>query len=131
MATLAENLLLLLVRVIVGVAFIAGSRTALKDVPAFAQRNNVPMPIAWFTGIAELLGAIGILLGLWVFLPALGLMALMLGAGSMKVFVWKTGYWANKNGWEYDLMLFTFCAVLVKWGAGDFSIDGIIDAVRD
>ena len=71
---------------------------------------------------AEFAGAIGLITGVLGQFAALGLMLLMVGTLFLHVFVWKTKYWANKGGWEYDLMLFALCAVIVAFGVGSISV---------
>ncbi|MFF2088275.1 DoxX family protein [Nocardia sp. NPDC058176] len=130
MATAAHDLLLLLVRIVVGAAFVAGARTAFTDTRKFATRNSLPLPLAYFVGTAELLGGIGVLLGLLSPLPAAGLMLLMLGTMSIHIFRWRSPYWASEGGWEYDLMLFTLSGVIVCFGPGDLSLDALIAQLR-
>lgn len=130
MPTVAHDLLLLLIRLIVGAAFLGGARTAFANMPKFASRNGLPLPVAYFVGTAELLGAIGVLLGLLAPLPAAGLMLLMLGTISVHIFRWRSPYWASEGGWEYDLMLFALSGVIACFGAGALSLDGLISHLR-
>jgi len=72
-----------------------------------------------FLGVAEVLGSIGVALGILSQLAALGLILLMLGAIQKKIFVWKIGFWGGRAyGWHYDLMLLVMSLVILVTGGG-------------
>ncbi len=119
------DILLLLVRVIIGVAFAGSARKKFTDIPKFAGANGLPVPVAYCVATAELLGATGVLLGVLTPLPAICLMLLMIATTSIHIFKWHSPYWASEGGWEYDLILFTLAGVLAIFGAGAFSFDGL------
>ncbi|MFC6013065.1 DoxX family protein [Nocardia lasii] len=120
------SVFLLLVRVIIAASFFTSSRNKFKNMPKFATDNGVPLPLAYFLATAELLGAVGVILGVLTPLPALGLMLLMICTMSMHILKWHSPYWAASGGWEYDLMLFTLAGVLVLFGAGQISVDQLL-----
>jgi len=119
---MAHDLLLLLIRLIVAVAFVVSSRNKFKDIKKFAKHNGVPVPVGYFVATAELCGALGLLSGILAGWAAAGLMLLMLSTMSLHIFKWHSSYWASDGGWEYDLMLFTLCAVIVVYGAGAVAV---------
>ena len=72
-----------------------------------------------FLGAAEVAGSLGIIFGVLTQLAALGLILIMLGAIQKKIFVWRTGFWGEKNsGWHYDLMFVVMNLVIVFTGGG-------------
>ena len=70
-------------------------------------------------GVSEGAGSLGVAVGVFVQLAALGLIAIMLGAIQKKIFVWHTGFWGDKGyGWHYDLMLVVMNLVILTTGGG-------------
>jgi len=64
-----------------------------------------------------------VLVGLWIQIAALMLIAVMLGAIYFKVFVWKTGIYGDKNnGWYYDALLLASAGILLTIGGGSISL---------
>ena len=116
------DLLLLLIRVIVAVAFIISARNKFRDIKKFAANDGVPLPVAYFVATAEICGGLGLLTGVLAQWAAIGLMLLMIGTMSLHIFKWHSPYWASKGGWEYDLMLFALSGVIAVYGAGTFVI---------
>jgi len=120
--TLLISMLLLLIRIIIFVSFFVSALNKIKNPRSSAKQNGIPLPLLLFITIAEFAGALGILSGVLSQYAAFGLMLLMLGTISIHIFVWKSKYWANKGGWEYDLMLFSLCGVIVVFGTGSISL---------
>jgi uncharacterized membrane protein YphA (DoxX/SURF4 family) len=61
--------------------------------------------ITIFLGVAELAGALALIVGVLTQWAALGLILVMFGAIYMKVTKWKTGFWGEKSmGWHYHLL---------------------------
>src|SRR5256886_17492708 len=72
-----------------------------------------------FLGSAELLGSVGVALGILTQLAAIGLIVIMLGAIQKKIFVWKIGFWGGRGyGWHYELMLLVMNLVIVTTRRG-------------
>ncbi|MGK2896173.1 MAG: DoxX family protein [Candidatus Saccharimonadales bacterium] len=115
---LLSHFVLLLVRIVVGLAFFVSARNIFKDIKKFAKNNEIPIGLSYFVAIAELAGSLGLLTGVLAPWAAAGLMLLMLGTITLHVFKWKSPYWANKGGWEYDLLLFTLCSTIFFYGTG-------------
>lgn len=70
-------------------------------------------------GIAEIVGSISIALGIFTQIGAILIMGAMLGAMYKKIFVWKTGFYADKGfGWHYDLLLFIAAFVIFTTAGG-------------
>jgi len=116
------SIVLLLIRVIIAASFFFSALNKAKNPRRSAKQNGLPYPLLLFIMCAEFAGAIGILTGVLGQYAALGLMLLMACTMFLHVFIWKTKYWANKGGWEYDLMLFSLCAVIVLFGLGTLAL---------
>ncbi len=123
---LAAGVVLLLVRVILFVTFLTEARVKFKDIKGFAKKDGVPVPLAYFIAIAELAAALSMLSGVLAQWAGVGLVLLMLITISFHLFKWHSKYWASKGGWEYDLLMLSLAAVIAVFGAGVFSIPGVI-----
>ncbi|MFT4201420.1 DoxX family protein [Gordonia sp. (in: high G+C Gram-positive bacteria)] len=116
---------LFLLRITLGVVFIAHGWEKLhlkgidKTAAMFDKHLHIPYPTAaaYFATWAELLGGIALILG--VLLPYVGVLlaATMIGAGYYGHH--ENGFWIQKNGWEFNLVL--AAAVL----AVGFAVPGI------
>jgi putative oxidoreductase len=72
-----------------------------------------------FLGLAEFLGGLGIIAGVFTQLAAIGLILVMLGAIRRKIFRWHTGFWSEKTyGWLYDLIFVVMNLVILKTDGG-------------
>jgi putative oxidoreductase len=112
---------LLLLRLMVAVVFFDSGWNHLKN-PAERSKSIGASPgFTVFLGTSELLGSVGVALGVLTQLAAIGLILIMLGAIQKKVFVWKIGFWGDRTyGWHYDLMLVVMNLVIVTTGGGRF-----------
>jgi putative oxidoreductase len=110
---------LLLLRLMVAVVFLDSGWHHVKN-PAERSKSIGASPgFTAFLGTAELLGSIGVALGILTQLAAMGLILVMLGAIQKKVFVWNIGFWGERTyGWHYDLMLVVMNLVIVVTGGG-------------
>ncbi len=88
---------LLLLRLMVGIVFITSGWNHVKDPEARSKNIEAGKGFTIFLGAAELAGGLGVILGVLAQLAAIGLILLMLGAIQKKVFVWRTGFWANRE----------------------------------
>jgi putative oxidoreductase len=73
--------------------------------------------IAW----GELLGGVAMLLGVLTRLAAVGLAVIMLGA-IVKVH-WPNGFSLANQGYEYNVVIISSCAVLILTGGGRLAAD--------
>lgn len=110
-----------LLRLSVALIFLYHAWPKMKNPKAFAGMMG-GQNMAWFPfvlGLAEFLGALGVLTGLWLQLWALVLAVLMLGAIGMKIGKWKMPFSAmDKTGWEFDLILLAASLLLLFAGGG-------------
>lgn len=114
-----QSIVLLLVRVILTITFFAEARVKLRDMKKFAKNDGVPVPVGYFVAFAELAAALAMLTGVLAQWAGLGLVLLMCITIGMHLFKWHSPYWANKHGWEYDLLMLALAAVIVVFGAGE------------
>ncbi len=113
------DLNLLLLRLMVGLIFIASGYNHLKDPAARSKSIGMSKGFTIFLGIAEVAGALGVAFGVLTQLAAFGLIALMLGAISKKIFSWHTGFWGeNTYGWHYDLMIILMNLLIASTDGG-------------
>ncbi len=109
----------LLLRLIVAVIFFSSGLTHLRDPVGRSKSIGASPALTGFLGSAEVLGSIGVALGILIQLAAIGLILIMLGAIQKKMFVWKTGFWGERGyGWHYDMMLIVMNLVIVLTGGG-------------
>jgi putative oxidoreductase len=108
----------------VGIVFITSGWKHFQDPAARSKDIGMSKGVTIFLGAAELAGGLGIIFGVLAQLAAIGLILIMLGAISKKIFVWRTGFWGKSgtNGWSYDTMLVAMNLVIVTTGGGNFSL---------
>lgn len=112
---------LLLLRLMVGVVFFASGWNTLKDPDARAKDIEMSRSFAVFLGLAEALGALGLMVGVLTQLAGLGLMLFSLGAIWKKIVAWHIDFWGNNAaGWHYDLMLLLMNVVIVTSDGGRY-----------
>jgi len=110
---------LLLLRLMVALVFFDSGRHHLHNPAERAKSIGATTGFTVFLGTAELLGSLGVALGILTQLAAIGLILIMLGAIQKKIFVWKIGFWGGRAyGWHYDLMLLVMNLVIVTTGGG-------------
>ena len=111
----------LLMRLLLGWVFISSGWSHAKDPVARAKQIGMSPGFTRFLGIAELAGGLGVALGAFTQLAALGLILIMLGAIQKKIFVWHTGFWGKaSDGWHYDLLFVAMCLVIATTGGGRY-----------
>lgn len=114
---------ILLLRFMVGIVFITGGWNHLKDPEARSKSIGLSTNFTILVGAGELLGSLGVMLGVLTQLAALGLILIMLGAIYKKIFVWHTGFWGEKTyGWHYDLMFVVMDLVIIFTNGGRFKL---------
>lgn len=118
----AVPLVLLLVRAMLAVAFAREALLKLKDVPKFARNDGLPVPVAWGVVVAEAAAALSFATGVLAVWAGIGVVLLMLATTALHVFKWRSAYWAQQGGPEYDLLLLTLAAVIAVLGPGAFAV---------
>ncbi len=116
-----SDVALLFLRLLVGVVFFSSGLNHVRDPVGRAASIGMSPAFTRILGWGELAAALGVALGVFTQLAALGFIAIMLGAVLKKVFVWHTGFWGDKGyGWHYDLMLLVMNLVILTTGGGRF-----------
>ncbi len=119
-----NDLALLLLRLMVGAVFLTSGWKHLRDPEGRSKDIGMSKGFTIFLGAAEFAGGLGVVLGLFTQLAAIGLILLMLGAIQKKMFVWHTGFWGKSgtNGWSYDTMLVLMNLVIATSGGGSYAL---------
>lgn len=115
---IVSSVVLALVRLVLVVTFFAEAKFKFADIKGFAKNDGVPVPVAYFVAIAEACAMLGMLTGVLAQWAGIGIILLMLATICLQIFKWHSPYWANKRGWEYDLLMLVLAAVIVAFGAG-------------
>lgn len=110
---------LLLLRLMVALVFGTSGWKHLKNPAERSKSIGMSKGFTIFLGAAELLGSLGVAIGVFTQLIAFGLILIMLGAIQKKIFVWHIAFWAN-NGWNYDLTLVVMNLVIVFTAGGRY-----------
>jgi len=116
------DLSLLLMRILVGLVFVTSGWSHFMDPVGRGKSIGESAAFTRFLGLAEIAGAAGVTFGVLPQLAACGLILVMLGAISKKLFVWKTGFWGQHgtDGWHYELLFVVMCLVVVTTGGGRY-----------
>ena len=109
----------LLLRLLVAAIFLSSGLNHLRDPVGRGASIGMSPGFTRVLGGAEVAGSLGVAVGIFAQLAALGLIAIMLGAIQKKIFVWHIGFWGDKGyGWHYDLMLVVMNLVILTTGGG-------------
>ena len=96
----------------------------------FTDQRHIPAFFAFLAIIAESLGSMGLIIGLFTRVAAFGIMCNMVVA--ILMVHWPHGFfmnWAGKQkgeGFEYHLLVIGMCLALMISGAGKWSVDRTI-----
>jgi len=129
---------LLIVRVFLGVIFFAhgaqkvfgwfGGPGLRGTIAYFKQALGVPPPLSVLAALTELLGGVGMIVGLLVRPAAVGLIIVMLVA--VATVHWRNGFFINwslepgkAHGFEMNFALIGMALAVLVGGAGAWSID--------
>lgn len=118
----------LILRLALGITFLAHGRGKLKDPAGFAgflRQIRVPAPLlsAWLVALLETAGAVLLILGIATRVLALGLAIDMLVA-LVTVRIKKAPFVSGQeSGWDFEFLLLASALALVFTGAGRFALD--------
>ena len=121
-------------RLSVAAIFVAHGWPKMTSPGALAAAFGNPKMKAFllFLGIAEMAGAIALVLGFVTALAATGLSLVMVFAIILKLTTVKTPFAAHdKMGWEFDLIILAGTVALFFWGAGQLAIDPLFFTPKD
>lgn len=85
------------------------------------MRIRPPIAWAWISALSEVLGGIGLAIGLLTPLPSLAIAATMLVA--IALVHWPRGFWSTKGGYEFNLSILAGIATIALTGPGAWSLD--------
>ena len=85
------------------------------------MRIRPARPWAWISILAEILGGVGLAIGLLPPLPSLAIAASMLVAIALVHL--PRGFWATKGGYEFTLSILAGVAAIALVGPGAYSLD--------
>ena len=112
---------LLCLRLIVAAVFFESGRRHAGDPVGRATSIGLSPGATRILGLAEIIGAVGVALGVFTQIAALVLMLVMLGAIQKKLFVWHIGFWGEQTyGWHYDLLFLVANLVILTTGGGRY-----------
>lgn len=119
----------LILRLALGITFIAHGRGKLKDPRGFAgilEKLHVPAPLvfAWLVALLETVGAVLVILGVATRLLALGLAVDMLVAlATFRIGKVPFASGPKGGGWDLEFLLLAIALALVFTGGGRFALD--------
>jgi putative oxidoreductase len=87
------------------------------------MRIRPPVPWAWMSALAELLGGLGLAVGLLNPLPSFAILGSMLVA--IALVHWPRGFWTTKGGYEFNLTIIAAIAAVALAGPGAYSLDAL------
>lgn len=123
----AVNLSLLVVRVIVGVIFMAHGAQKLFGAfggPGLAGVVGMMGPVGYLVAIGEFFGGLGMAVGFLSRFSALANIGIMLGAIAMVH--GKNGFFSANGGFEYNLALIGLLAPVLIAGPGAWTVPNLL-----
>jgi putative oxidoreductase len=114
---------LFLLRLALGVVFIAHGLPKIKDPAGFAKGVNLPLAMGWVVAIVEFVGGIAVLLGIAVQVVSSLIAINMIGALYYHIAVWKHPF-KSSNGQSWELAFVMLCIVLtlMSFGGGRYGM---------
>jgi putative oxidoreductase len=113
------DIALLCLRLVVAAVFFDSGMRHAADPVGRGKDIGLPPGVTRLVGIGSMAASLGVALGVYAQIAALGLIVISLGAIQKKVFVWHTGFWGDKSyGWHYDLLFIVCNLVIVTTGGG-------------
>jgi putative oxidoreductase len=114
---------LLLLRIIIAIILFSSGKGHATNPKERGESMGIPKNMAFFLGVVEMIAAISIAIGIYTQLGAGLIIATMLGAIYMKLYVWKTGFYAKDGfGWHYDLLILLGTFIIFTTAGGNFVI---------
>lgn len=112
---------LLLLRIIVAIVFFSSGKSHAMNPVERGKSIGLPPSVTSVLGIAEIIAAISIVLGIFPQIGAAIILLTMLGAIQKKLFVWHTGFYADKGyGWHYDLIFVIAALIIIATNGGAY-----------
>jgi uncharacterized membrane protein YphA (DoxX/SURF4 family) len=115
---------LLILRIGLGVTFLVHGIAKLNNMPgteAFFGSLGLHSSVAWLVALIETVGGAMLILGVWTMIPALLLVAVMIGA-LITTKIGKPFLMGQNGGYEYDFVLLLSLLGLATLGSGTYSL---------
>lgn len=113
---------LFLLRLLLASLFASSGQAAVRAPEERGESIGLRPAFAFALGGAELAGAFMLAVGLLTQLAALALMVVMLGALYKKIFRWQKGFFADGEGWFYELLYLVCLLLVVTTGGGAIAV---------
>ena len=120
---------LLAMRIVIGVIFILHGhmKWPMWDMSPSEQMPATMLTLIKILCVAEPLGGLALITGLFPRYAAIGHSLVMLGAINLKINVWHTGFISqHTTGWEFDLLILAALVSLFLSGPGKYSLDRLL-----
>ncbi|HEX5036131.1 MAG TPA: DoxX family protein [bacterium] len=101
----------------------------LEAIVGMMTGKGMPAIVAYLVSFGELLGGLGLIVGCLSRIAAAGIFIIM--AGAVGIVHWKSGFFADKGGFEYPLALAAMALSIVIGGGGCLSIDNFFCKKKD
>ncbi len=112
---------LLFLRIIVAIVFFSSGKSHTMSPVERGKSIGLPPSVTRVIGIAEIIAAASIALGVFPQIGAAIVLLTMLGAIQKKIFVWHIGFYADKGyGWHYDLIFVIAALVIIATNGGAY-----------
>ncbi len=114
-----SDVALLCLRLMVAGVFFTSGLSHARDPIGRAASIGLSPRFTLVLGLVEMAASLGVALGVFTQVAAMGLIGVSLGAIQKKVFEWHTGFWGDKTyGWHYDLLFLVANLVILTTGGG-------------
>ena len=122
MPTLADYGLLI-IRIGIGAVFIAHGWPKIRTPKGMASEMGWPTSAVIMLGLAEFLGGLGSLLGIFTQSASLLIMVTMIGALYYHIFKWKSLFISSeKTGWDFAVSMLLSALALYLLGPGSIVV---------
>ncbi|MGW8318968.1 MAG: DoxX family protein [Candidatus Promineifilaceae bacterium] len=133
---LSIDIALLVLRLVVGLLFVGhGSQKlfgwfgggGLEGTASMTRKLNLSPATFWafIIGLSELLGGLGLALGLLTpFAAALLIGVMLMAIGKVH---WQNGLWNSKGGFEYPLLNLVVAGLIGLAGSGQYALDALLN----
>lgn len=107
-----------------------GGKGFLATMDYFTQQMHIPAVLTFLVIMAESFGSLGLILGFFTRIGALGILCNMIGA--IVLVHWPYGFFMNwfgkqpGEGFEYHILAIAMALSVLIYGGGKWSIDGVV-----
>lgn len=117
------DLSLFLLRIMLALVFGSSGWSHVREPRSRGESLGMSPVSTVVLGVVEIVGSLGLVLGIFPRVAAALLIGVMVGAIYKKVFVWRTGFWGDETqGWYYDLFYLVGNLVILTTGGGAWTL---------